>query len=83
MTVKVKNIQVRVGDKTYFPGDSISGLTKKEEKRLVSAGHCEYVSDISDSTKSETSGSETPDSGATDPKTPDSGAPDPGTFHGV
>jgi hypothetical protein len=45
MTVKVIQSRVRAGDKTYFPGDFISGLSKKEEKRLVDLGYCEYVDD--------------------------------------
>lgn len=46
MAVVVKRFRVRAGGRTYFPGDVISVLEKKEEKALVDAGYCEYVHEV-------------------------------------
>jgi hypothetical protein len=41
MAVIVNDVRVRVGKKTYAPGETIEGLDKAEEKRLVDAGYCQ------------------------------------------
>ena len=45
MAIKVKQFSVRTGDRTYFPGEIVSGLDKAEEKRLVELGYCEYAAE--------------------------------------
>jgi hypothetical protein len=48
LAVIVKKFRVRAGGKTYFPGEVISGLDKKEEKMLVDTGYCEYPTVITE-----------------------------------
>jgi hypothetical protein len=43
MAVIVGDVRVRVGKKTYAPGETIEGLDEREEKRLVDAGYCKYA----------------------------------------
>jgi uncharacterized protein related to proFAR isomerase len=50
LAVIVKKFRVRAGGKTYFPGEVISGLDKKEEKMLVDAGYCDYPTVITKKT---------------------------------
>jgi hypothetical protein len=38
----VTKFSINTGDKIHLPGDSISGLSKKEEQDLVHSGHCRY-----------------------------------------
>lgn len=42
MAVIVKKFRVNTGNKIYFPGESVPGLSPKEEAELVSSGICEY-----------------------------------------
>lgn len=43
MSVIVKQFNIRSKGKDYAPGEMIDDLTKKEENRLIKAGHVEAV----------------------------------------
>lgn len=42
MAVIVTGFRVRAGKQTYLKGEVVQGLSKAEEARLVSEGHCRY-----------------------------------------
>ncbi len=41
--VKVVQYKVQFRSRTYVPGETITGLSQKDETRLVGKGYCEYT----------------------------------------